>query len=193
MRKLIALVASTAALLVASMANAAPVDVVFTQTAPGATTWTLSVNIPANVPVGAVSFHIVSSPAADFVISQPSTVIDPFAPTGFSVKILTGNDLHLSFVPAGANTTLAPIGPAQSFTIGTLTGAGIHGCNQSGGPTNSAGGCDGQFVPGDDDGGTILDDQFNPLDFTVRFVPEPGAVLLLGIGIAGLSLARRKA
>jgi hypothetical protein len=192
MRKLIALVASTAALLVATAANAAPVDLIFTQASAGSPNWALTINVPSSTDGGsnliaALAFQIVGG--TDFITSNGS--IDHFASDavpGLSLKrIEPSGNLHLQLVAIGASFT----GPGNGIAIGTLVGATLHGCAD-------AASCASQFIDGVDDGGTVQDDQFNILGYTVKFVgsnpaPEPGMLVLLAMGIGSLAMVRRKA
>jgi hypothetical protein len=183
MRKLIAVVASTAALLIAGMANAAPTQIIFEQQGgAGSNTWQLSINVTEAVSLAAVVFAIESSPVGDFVITAANTSVDAFAPVGFSAKNVAGNVLSLLLQSGSQGAINGPLAsPAQGvFVLGTLTApAGFT------------------FIPDENTGGTVQDTDFNSLPFELVIipppVPEPAAMVLLGLGLAGLALARRAA
>mgnify|MGYP001214704431 CR=1 FL=1 len=87
MRKLIASVVATAALLISGMANAATVDLFLTRLGTASApqdNWALTANVTTAVQLAAVSVQISSTGTGTFVIAQPASVIDPFIPTGFS-------------------------------------------------------------------------------------------------------------
>jgi len=52
--------------------------------------------------------------------------------------------------------------------------------------------CPTHFVPGDAFGGTVQDPNGTPLPYTLRIVPEPSALLLLGIATAAYGAGRRR-
>lgn len=183
MKKLMALVALTGALLVAGAGNAAPVDVTLTQT--GALTWDLTVSTSDAVGIAGVAVNIANvglaaSGTPSFVIAQTNAIIDPFVINGgFSFQLQTAGNLRMSIGPGTQGYMLA--GPG-SLLIGTFTAG-------SGGVT---------LLAADPlDGVTVLADDFETgLPFTLHTVPlpvpEPTAVLLIGIGMAGLSVVRRR-
>jgi hypothetical protein len=196
MRKLLALFASTAVLLGAGLANvasAANVTLSFQQEDPGSDLWDLNMIVPdEGVQIVAVAFSIVASGALDFSIAPPATVVDPFSPTGFSVKDTSvAGQMHI-VLNVGTPGPIAT-GPA-AIMLGVLhLPAASNPALQSSCGMAGQQSCDSRFLPGIDDGGTIQDIDFNSLPFDVHFTPEPGAMLLLGLGLASLSVIRRKA
>lgn len=186
MKKLVTAVALAAALVVSRGATAATYDVFATQASAGSTSWALSVSMPSggsmaglNIVFGGVTAMDLN-PAATGISLGDSLFIDDLG-NSHSGAIING--------AAGAGGTSLPIvsGPVDHFLLATLTGsaAGI------------------QLLPGTTDDSFVGTVFVSPsgqatLDFSLTVVPavvvpEPTVALLLGMGLAGLALARRKA
>jgi len=178
MRKLIALVAASAALFVAGLADAAPVNVILTQTAPGANTWDLTLSWTDPLTVAAMSVNISSSAAGTFATSAAVSPCTTCSPSGFSLVVADSpTNLRLALGPVGE---VFATGPQTSFLLGTWTGPATAAFQVN-------------LLPGNIlDGGTVQDADFAEVPFTLSVVPEPAAIMLLGIGLGALSLARRK-
>jgi hypothetical protein len=190
MRKLIAAVALVAAIVVSRGASAATFDVYAKETAPGSGQWALTVNIAGNE--GLAALNILFGNVSGMVVNPLATGIsagDTQFLTDVGIPGLTGAIISGA---AGAGGTSLPIisGPmsppppaSYGFLLATLTAAGA-------GPI--------QLLPGefqDTFAGTTFIAPSGAVSaaYTLTVVPEPTVALLLGMGLAGLALARRKA
>jgi len=179
MKKMVAMVAFATALMIGGSAMAAPVDIFVTQTASGSSTWeisavaTVSTGQIALVAVGFSSMSVVALPTT----SLPDSIRDPG----------TGN-LTLTSV---AGNNLVAIG-GGNIVLATLLG-GPTSCP----PFGSAPGPRCGISSGDDAFGfTVLDQALGEIveySLTVTSVPEPGMMVLLGIGLAAMATVRRAA
>jgi len=177
MRKLIAMVAVAAGLMLGSVANAAQVDIFLTQTT--ATDWQLSVNNNGATPIEAIGVLVTG--LHGFVLNtagnaniNPGTSglgIDVLPPYSYAVvqalpaaTIVNGGVLDALLATLSVGDAIGPVSitdsaPAEADTVFALGGAAIT-------------------------------------DFSINLVPlvpEPTTMVLLGLGLAAIGLVRRSA
>jgi hypothetical protein len=182
MKKLVGIAVFAAALMVGAVAQAAAINIIAHQVAPGSNTWELSIDT-SSLPVAAIG--IVAPDTATFAINTANTAIASIGGGSSFGDSGEAGLFSLNLNPstcAGVNCT--PFVSNGVAVLGTFTAAGP---GFSIGPDNGA------------VGGTAFDSVLNVYADnlisveTHPFVPEPTATLLVGIGLATLGLVRRKA
>jgi len=176
MRKLIAMVAIAAGLMLGSVANAAQVDIFLTETAPGSGNWELTVDNNGGVGVGAINM-LVSPNLASVLFNNPPNTNISIADSSLTVEPIPGFNFLIVQNTATGVSIVAP--GVQDALLATLSGLG---------PVSATGsevelGSDTVF---DAAGGIIS-------DYSITVVPEPTTTVLLGLGLAALALVRRSA
>ena len=120
----------------------------------------------------------VNNPIADFYTNATNFVF----PSDFGPGVLPGGT---SFATSGSGDTFGPIRSGLIVPQGYNSGDLLSGSATYAGETFESLGMDvGTYVWTWGDGGTAD-------SFTLNVIPEPGSALLLGMGLAGLSVVRR--
>jgi hypothetical protein len=181
MRKLLGLVLVAASLLISGAAQSAPVNIRFATTATAGTfdVFLETGSEPTAINVAAVAFLVTG--ATGFTFNPVLTASGGVISIPDSVNRAEGAVWHVVANTPNFGQTMFAFPLATPVLFGTFVIPG----------ETTAGGAAGRAIPGDNDGGTIQDLDFNA--YEARFVPEPTVAVLLGLGLAGLAFVRRAA
>lgn len=189
MKKLLGTLVFAAALMYGAVAQAAllaAVNIVATERS-GAEQGTWDLTIETTLPVAAIG--IGAPETATFVINAANTAIAPLGSGSSFTPAATPGRFSLNLNPttcAGVNCTPFATTTAPTL-IGVFTTTDLTIENLI-------------FADDDSVGGTAFDSVLNPYDISQISIqnyavtaPEPSAALMLGLGLAALSMVRRKA
>jgi hypothetical protein len=183
MRKLLALAVISAALVIGNVARAAAVDVFVTQQALGSQLWDITI-VTDGTQVGGLAL-LGNTTVTALTLNPLNTGIDMTGLSSLVPDVLgdgTTNAIGINNTAGGVSFASGPT-PTLIGSLTILLGTGPN--------------------PGDVRGGddlfgyTVCDTNCAPIaDYSVTVTafpaPEPGVALLLGVGLAGLSLVRRR-
>jgi len=177
MKKMMAMVALAAAVMVGSVASAAPVDILVEQTGAGSPDWTVSVR--TDIAISALVLVTSGFTSRTFGPTVNVSVADsPFSNGVLAINSPgTGQNILGAGLPYTLAATLLGGTGAVSITDGEV-GFGYTVLDADGNP----------LAPG-----TVGDQTPGTFSLTVVGVPEPASAVLLGLGLASLALLRRKA
>jgi hypothetical protein len=191
MKKLLGMVALATALMVSQAATAATVDIFATQSAPGSSSWALTVNTSVNLGgVSLITGDNTTAFAPNPALSSPTALLDlgltglspnPFAtgPSDAQTLSVVNNAVNVGTPPVLTGLVVFPAGTTGGL-LGTLT-------------------VDGALILTNNDfgnGGSAFDSNGNFVDYSISVrpaVPEPVSLVFMAMGLAGLAIARRSA
>jgi len=182
MRKLVAMVAVAAGLMMGSAANAATFDVFLNQTT--ATDWELVVNNNSgSVGIGAI--NVITTGLQAMVLNAANLNIDTTL-SGFNPDADGEGRGSIAINNTAPGVSIVAAG-AQGSLLASLTGLGpVTGNKPDGDPFFDS---PGLF----DANGAPIDTLEWSLTVVPTPVPEPTAMVLVGLGLAALSMVRRSA